>query len=276
MVRLALAAVVAGVVYVATPGAADIGFLWRGAVALLAGCDPYLADPPFLYPLPAAVLFLPLTAFSEPVATKGVTALCAGVLAYRLPAHRLPALLSVPFFLSVKVANPFAMMALAGLGWVTAVKPNIGGVSLAARWRWRDVWIAAALTLLSFVVFTTWPLAWYAALGRQIAPHFPPVMWPLGVVGLLGLWRWRTAEGRALTAITVLPSSALPYDLLTLHLCARTARDSWLLTGAGWLVFLVLLATGPHDLVRAWTMGHLIMALGVLAPAAAIVLRRDA
>jgi hypothetical protein len=270
--RALLAVTVAVAAYIGALGTADIGFLWRAARALLAGVDPYATHPPFLYPLPAAVLALPLTVFSEHVATKGATALCAGVLAYLLPAHRLPALLSVPFVLGVYFANPFSMLALLGFGWVAAAKPNIGGVALAVKPRWRDIGIAVAVTLVSFVLFPTWPAHWYASLHRQIAPHFPPVVWPLGAIGLLGLLRWRTEEGRALAAVTLLPSSAVPYDLLTLYLCARTWRDSWALTALGWIVWFVLLATAPHDLVRAWTAGHLIMALGVLVPVAVMVL----
>jgi hypothetical protein len=271
--RALIAVAVAVASYIGALGTADIGFLWRAALALRAGADPYATvGAPFLYPLPAAVLALPLTVFSETVATKGGTALCAGLLAYLLPAHRLPALLSVPFVLGVYFANPFSMLALVGFGWIAAAKPNIGGVAIAARWRWRDIGIACALTVIAFALMPTWPLHWLASLGRQIAPHFPPVVWPLGVVGLIGLLRWRTAEGRALAAVTLLPSSAVPYDLLTLYLCTRTARDAWVLTACGWLVWFVLLATAPHDLVRAWTAGHLIMALGVLVPVAVMVL----
>jgi hypothetical protein len=273
---LGVAAALTVAVAVATPPSADVGFLWRAARALAGGGNPYDTGEgayPFLYPLPAAVLFLPFAWLPELAATKVATALSAGVMAYLLPAHRWPALLSVPFWLGVRVANPWAMLALAGLGWITAAKPNIGGVALIANPRRRDLGVAMGLTAIAFVLMPTWPLHWLASLSRQIAPHWPPLMWPLGVVGLGALLRWRTSEGRALAAITLLPSSALPYDLLTLHLCARSPRDSWVLTACGWATFLVLTLTAPHDLVRPWTWGHAIMALGLLAPCAVIILR---
>ena len=94
------------------------------------------------------------------------------------------------------------------------------------------------------------------------------------MIGLVALFRWRAGEGRALGALTLVPVSAMPYDLLLIHLCARTTSESWALTVAGWLTFLVLIISGPHDLVRPWTLGHFIIALGVVAPATIIVLRQ--
>ena len=252
----------------ATASGDDFGFPVRAARVLLAAGDPYAVTPPFLYPLPAALVAIPFLWL--PVVW--ASALAVALSATLLP---LPMLLSAPFLLGAMYANPWAALVVGGMGWVVAVKPNIGGVGVLARTNKRDLLIALALLSLSFALMPSWPLHWVQALQRQIAPHWPPVMWPLGAVGLLGALRWREPHGRALVAATLLPSSALPYDLLVLWLCARTPRDAWVLTACSWLTWLVITATAPHDLVRPWTVGHLLMSLGAIMPATAIVLRRE-
>jgi hypothetical protein len=262
------AAVVAAAVYLSrsTTAGDDFGFPVRAARALIRNCDPYAVTPPFLYPLPAAVVALPLAWLPIVWASAVAVALSAALLP-------VPILLSAPFVLGVLYANPWAAFVVGGMGWVAAVKPNIGGVGIITNTRRRDIVIAAALLALSFLLMPSWPIHWWAALHRQIAPHWPPVAWPLGAIGLLGALRWRQPQGRALVAATLLPSSALPYDLLVLWLCARAPRDAWVLTGCSWLTWLAITATAPHDLVRPWTVGHLLISLGVIAPATVIVLR---
>jgi hypothetical protein len=262
----------------AAPVSGDIGFLWRAARAFLEGRNPYRGAEALLYPLPAVIAAVPLAMLPERVATTVFVAVSAAVLAFVLGPNRFPALFSVPFWLAVRTAN-WPMLALAGAlwpgaGWLWVVKPNLGLVMLGYQVRRQDLWIGAALIALSFALSPTWPVDWLDALGRQPTPHLPMLFWPLGFIGLVGLLRWRTPEGRVLVALTLVPVSALPYDLLLLHLCTRNARESWILTGAGWATFLVLLGTAPHNLVRPFTVGHLLISLGVLLPAAIVVWRR--
>jgi len=101
-------------------------------------------------------------------------------------------------------------------------------------------------------------------------------LWPFGFVGLAGLLRWRTPEGRILAAMTLAPSSAWFYDQLFLMLVARTWKQSLVLGALSWVAFIVVLATqAPINLVdpeRARGVQR-ILVLGTYLPAAVLDLR---
>jgi hypothetical protein len=190
---------------------------------------------------------------------------------------RLLALVSPPFLFSIQTANWPPLIAsaalLPGLGWLVATKPNLGLVALAHAPRRATILGAIAFAVLAVVIAPTWPMGWIEHLRRQPVSHLPALAWPAGFVGLLGLLRWRTPEGRALAAMTVVPTASLPYDWVMILLCARTSRDTVALTAALWAGWLLLLMTAPNRLDIAWTRGHLLLSLAWLIPAAAIVLR---
>ena len=127
--------------------------------------------------------------------------------------------------------------------------------------------------VVSLVIIPRWPLEWLEHLGRQPSKHNPVIMWPMGFVGLLGLLRWRTPEGRLLTASTLVPTASLPYDHLMLWLVARTWKQAAALTVLSWIGYIAVLATAPHDLTGSARLLHVLLALGMYLPAAAIVLR---
>ena len=241
----------------------------------------YGAGGPFLYPLPAAIAALPLAGLQVAAAASAFVGISAALLAYGLTASgwlRLTAMLSPPFLFSVQTANwPPLLVAsalLPALGWLAAAKPNLGVVSLAYRPSRIALGGIVLLTVVSLLVNPGWPAEWLAHVRRQPISHLPALFWPFGAVGLLGLLRWRTAEGRALAALTVVPTATLPYDWLLLWLCARTGLETVVFTVVGWLAWTALLATGPNNLVEPWTRGHLILSLGWILPAAILVLRR--
>ena len=122
-----------------------------------------------------------------------------------------------------------------------------------------------------------WPREWLEHLGRQPSPHPPALLWPFGFVGLVGLLRWRTPEGRLLAAMTLVPSSAWFYDQLFLMLVARTWKQSLVLGALSWIAFILVLATqAPINLIdpeRARGVQR-ILVLGTYLPAAVLVLRQ--
>lgn len=273
------------------PTGGDFGFAVRAARHLISGVNPYDAmvvtakygeGGPLLYPLPVVFAGLPFAWMELKAASALFIALSTFWLAFALWQTRgvlaLSALLSPPMLWSVLTAQwPPLMLAAAltaGAGWFGAMKPNLGLIGWLYRPDRVTIVGGVILCALSLYLVPTWPFDWWRHLHAQPVAHLPALMWPLGAVGLLGLLRWRTPEGRVLAALTVVPLSATPYDWLLLWLVARTGRECLTLTVITWSAWLAMLATAPHNLVRAWTAGHLLLSLGWLLPALLITLRR--
>lgn len=267
--------------------AIDFTYPWRAARHLLAGRDPYANMPrapyaqagPFLYPLPGALLALPFAPFAAPLAGAlfmGISTLALVYALARRAAWQLLMLLSPSFalaYLNVQF-SPLMVAAtlLPWLAWVAAAKPNLGLVAFAFRPSRVMVIGGMILVAISFALVPLWPLGWLTHLRQQQTQHLPAVM-SLGAVGLVGLLRWRSPEGRLLAGMTVVPMSVLPYDHLFLWLIPRTWRESLALSAAGWAAYLAFLATAPHDLRVTSTPANLTLALGFYLPAAVMVLR---
>jgi hypothetical protein len=272
--------------------ALDFTYPWRAAGHLLAGRDPYLNMPhasytlggPFLYPLPTAMLVLPLAQFSVRTAGAIFTSISVGLLAFALTSRAywpLLMLLSAPFFLALwNVQWSMLLVAaslLPGIGWLGVAKPNLGLVVFAHRPRWSTALGAIVLLVAGLAINVEWPHEWIEHLGQQPSPHPPALLWPFGFVGLVGLLRWRTPEGRVLAAMTLAPSSAWFYDQLFLMLVARSWKQSVVLGLVSWVAFVLVLATqAPINLIdpeRARGVQR-ILVLGMYLPAAILVLRR--
>jgi hypothetical protein len=292
-VAIAIGAAISGLylVYVAMhpgAGAGDFEFPLRAARLLLAGRDPYRDMVPgvpgaagaFLYPLPTALVATPFAGFPPAYAGAAFLGVSSGLLAYGLTATgwwRLLALMSPAFLLAFSVANwPPVIMAsalLPGLGWLAVAKPNIGLVSFAYRPRWSAVIGGAAAAVVCLVLVPRWPFEWLSHVGRQEIPHVPTLLWPLGIAGLAGLLRWRTPEGRALLAFTLVPVSAFPYDHLLLWLIPRTFREALLLTWTAWLTAPAILGFNAEQSRTTLLLIQGAISLGTVVPAAVLVLR---
>jgi hypothetical protein len=270
-------------------GAGDFGFPLRAARILIAGGDPYREMVPgvpgaagaFLYPLPAALVAVPFAGLEPDFAAAAFVGLSGGMLAFALSRAgwwRLVALMSPAFLLAFSVANwpPLLMTAalVPGLGWLAAAKPNIGLVAFAYRPRWSSVIGGLVIVVVSLIAIPRWPSEWLAHVVRQEIAHSPTFAWPLGVVGLAGLLRWRTPEGRALVAFTLIPVSVFPYDHLMLWLIPGTFREILLLTWTAWLTApaLLLFNGAPSRATLLLIQGTI--ALGTVVPATVLVLRR--
>jgi hypothetical protein len=207
---------------------------YNGAQAWLAGRDPY-ADSwrqlnwwwrwPLAYPMPAVLLAVPFTLVPLPVARVLFVGLAVGVLAFGLTRRGwwgLALLLSGGGLQAMLTAQWTLWLAAAVLlpawGWIVAVKPTTGLVTLAGMRSRRDllraIGGAAALTVLSLLLWPTWPRGWLTNLaggGLTVRPLF---LRPWTSVSLLGWLAWRYPAGRMLGMLALAPHTETPYNIL--------------------------------------------------------------
>jgi hypothetical protein len=269
--------------------AADFTFPWRAARHLVAGRDPYQHMPrvpvyaaagPFPYPLTTALVALPFAGLRPPLAGGLFIGVSFALLAFALTGKALWPLvifLSAPLVLTLTTVqwSPLilASLLLPGLGWLGAAKPNLGLVTFLLRPRWSTVIGGLGLAGVAFWLVPHWPLEWLEHLRLATLTYRPVVMWPLGFVGLAGLLRWRTFEGRVLAAMTLVPLAPFHYDHLFLWLIPRTWRQSLVLSATSWVSVIAMLATTPHDLTRDPRLVQGIIVAGMYLPASIMVLR---
>jgi hypothetical protein len=270
--------------------AADFTFPWRAAGHLLAGRDPYEFMPrvptyaesgPFPYPLTSAIVALPFARLSPPAAGGLFIGISFAVLAFALTRAKywpLVTFLSAPAILTLTTTqwSPLilASVLLTGIGWIAAAKPNLGLVAFALKPQWFTIIGGLLLCAVAFVLVPKWPLEWLEHLKLATLTYRPVAMWPFGAVGLLGLFRWRTFEGRALAAMTLVPVAPFHYDHLLLWLVPRSWQESLVLSACSWVSVIVMLATTPHDLTRDPRLVQGIIVAGMYLPAVVMVLRR--
>lgn len=275
-----------------SPG--DLQQAWMGAVAVLQGQDPYQVigpqrqfehEFPFIYPLPASLVILPLALLGELPAAVVFVWISTALLAFSITAdgwHRLPLFLSSAFVMSIRRVQwtPLltAAMQLPSLAWVLIAKPNIGLALLLAARSGRMVKVAvvggAALALASILILPQWPAEWLEAVGSATHTR-APITQPGGFLVLLALLRWRRWDARLIVALACVPQTLYWYDILPLLLIARTFRESLLLslvTSSGFLIDMALV-TDVDVLVPHKRFGALIVAVAYL-PATLLVLRR--
>jgi hypothetical protein len=271
--------------------AADFTGVWRAAGHLLQGCNPYTCIPAGLdyplgrlaYPLPAAVVALPLGGFAPHVAAGlfvgiGMAALAFAVLV-RAP-HRLLMFASPPFVMAFSLVQWSPLLTAAGmiepLGVFAVCKPNLGLALLARR---PTTWIVAGgivLAAVSFWLVPTWLTDWLGGV-RGMSYYKSPVAVPGGFLLLLAALRWRDPDARFLLALSIIPTNLILYDQLPLFLIARTRREMLILFGGSWLAPLVAKVVTP-TWIRDEAFGQTFMRAPIVAllflPALYIVLSR--
>jgi len=227
--------------------AADFTYPWLAARAVWKGVDAYAfvaqAHPPFgpwlLYPLPAALVTLPIAWLPmRTAASVGVGASC-GLLAFSVtrtafwpllmfvsaPAMRLADSVQIwpPIFTAAAFWAP-------GLG-LLAAKPNFALPIIAFQTRLRSVVIGAVVGItivgLSFIVDQHWLARWIAIVrdSPPSAQFRPPMLRAAGCFLVLSVLRWRRPEGRLLFCMALVPQTAYFYDQLPLLLIPGTRRQ---------------------------------------------------
>lgn len=273
--------------------AGDFTWSWRAARALLAGQNPYEVIRPtgpypfdayFKYPLPAALVALPLAGLPAHVAGAVFFGASAALLAWALTRDgyaRLPLLASGPFLSAATMVQWSPLLAAAWLlpwcGMFAAAKPNLGLAAVGARPSWRGIAGAAALLLLSLLLLPRWPPDWLQVLRQGTAANYrAPVTLPGGALALLVLLRWRRPEARLVALLACVPQIIAFYDQLLLLLVPRTFRESALaallslVAFQGWLARGGLAPAQWTGTTGAWPwIGPLLF-----APAVLMILRR--
>jgi hypothetical protein len=276
----------------------DLGQVWFAARAVLHGQNPYaLIGPgrafewqaPLLYPLPAALVALPIAPLSEAWAVTafmavGVFGLCWALTEYGY--GPLWGLASVCMYQVVEITQWAPMLATAYIfapfSAILIAKPTIGTVVFAAKpSRWAILG-GAFFILLAFVLQPHWVPAWRQALqsasvgAGKAFPYTAPVMYPGDVLALLALLRWRRPEARLLAALAVVPQTTLPYEGLLLFLIPRGWKQALSLAALSWanVVFVSHVMRPPNILTDRILAFGPTMTVFLYLPCTLMVLRR--
>lgn len=234
--------------------AKDFTYPWRAARALLAGLDPYVVMQPtgpypyesrFPYPLPAALVVVPLAWLSAAVAGAAFFGLSAAALTWALLAGggglaRLWMLVSAPFAMAL-VLGQWSPLLVAGAllpacAWALSLKPTLGLALFVSRPSRAAVVGGAVLALIGLLLVPAWPVEWVRA-ARATVGHPAFVTQPFGWLPLLALLRWRDRDARLVALLACVPQNPYFYDQLPLWLVARSGRAAAALTALSWLAF---------------------------------------
>jgi hypothetical protein len=275
----------------------DFTQVWLAARAILAGADPYaVVGPgltydwpyPLLYPLPAAILALPVAWLSAPAASAVFMILGASVFAFALMRHGLGPLLgavsaSAYFAFGVVQWSPVlaAAVVLPPLSVLLVAKPTIGAAVFVAKPSWWAVWGGLMLAAVAFAIDAAWFSHWLGAVDRNArqwapaAPYRAPVTLPGGILALACLLRWRRPEARLVAALACVPQTLLLYEALPLFLVPRTWRESILLTIGSYGVLGWVAHANPANLAARHVATGSAMVLLLYLPATVMVLLRS-
>lgn len=260
---------------------------WHGARVLLDGGNPYEWPPNFapffideqlFYPLTALVAALPFARLPYHLALATFFGLGSGLLAYgvaRTAPHRFALFCGFPFIMAALLGawSPYiaAALVIPALGFVIAVKPNIGLAALVTRPSRTMIVGAAILVVISIAAMPSWPGRWLSVLPLA-PPHLTPIATWLGAPLALALLRWRRPEARLLLAMSLVPQTAMFADQLLLFLVPQTRRQSLglaLVSAVGGVAWIARLRAGGHPAI----VGAPYVLLSVYLPALFVVLR---
>jgi hypothetical protein len=241
----------------------DFDVLYDMAGRLLRGEDVYpLGTRSFLYPFPAVLLAVPFKPIPLWLARPIFDVIVGWAFVYALWKYRGPyallALLSGAYLFAMAKGQTTPLMVAAtlvpALGFLFAVRPNTSAVLWIARPTWLPMLGVSIFLALSLAVRPTWPLDWWMTLPVDTTEFMPIVMRPFGAVLLLAAFRWYSPEGRLLLAITCIPQTALPHELVALALIPANGVQMAVYGIGSWIA--VAAATGRLQLGSAladWT-----------------------
>jgi hypothetical protein len=229
----------------------DFEQVWYAARAILAGNDPYALIGPgrpfefdfsFRYPLPAAVVAIPVTPLPSHIACGVFVGLGLACLAWTLTRHGHAPLIGL---LSASVASAIdsvqwspllaAATAIAPLGVVLAAKPTIGLAMFVARpSRWA-FFGGLAVTAVAFALLPSWFVEWREALSDRTGIAMLALR-PGGAIALLCLLKWRRPEARMLAVLACVPMTPVLYETVPLLLIPRRWWEALLLVFASYVV----------------------------------------
>jgi hypothetical protein len=266
----------------------DFAHFHMAARLVLEGRNPYdrvgwpLTDY-YLYPLPTALVLVPLAWMPSPWAGAIVFGAASALLALGLTRTSeagpwaLLVFTTPAYLIAAKLGQWSPLLAAAAfwpaIGWVVMLKPNLG-LALFAGWpRWRTVIVAGAIGVASLLVLPTWPAEWLRN-ATSIALHPAPIRLLGGPLLLLALVRWRRPEARLVAVRACVPQVFLFADqLLVSALVPRTKLEHGAMTAAVWAAY-ALTPTPSGSGERLMTLSQPYIIALVYGAALLIVLRR--
>lgn len=232
----------------AQPLGVDFDYLWWAGRAVWQGLDPYAEvrqnlPSPFYYPGTAAVVMALFGPLSRNLAAALFAGLGMGLLCGSVTGWRRWIILSAPALQAILFGqwSPLltAAVGLRWLGFLWAVKPNIG-VTLFGAWPSRmSLYGGIGVLFLSFLLVPHWPGEWLNVLPGT--PHYTaPVLRPGGFLLLLAWLRWRQPEARLLGLLAVVPHTTGIYEQLPLLLIPQTRLRFIVLMGLSHLAAILV------------------------------------
>ncbi len=248
------------------PGAwvSDFTIHWLAADAFRHGYSPYRVinawsnqysfNVGYVYWLPTAVILSPFAWLPMQVAMRLFSALSAAVFTYAITRDgwwRLPFLASLPFVWCVAAGQTVPLVTAAiflpALGWLAPIKYTTAAAGAAFNLSRVYVFSAAAVVVVSVILWPSWPREWWVDLHEGVGPpnwHIP-IRVAGGVVLLAALTKWRRPEARFLAVMACVPQTMLYYDQLPLLVVARTYRQALALSVASWVAPIVFVSLHP-------------------------------
>lgn len=261
----------------------DFDLLWYSARHLVHGVDPYPRWHdhwrwPLYYPLPAVFLALPFVMLPLGAARLAFNAAVGATLGLAFRGRELwrwGTFFSGAYVYATIRGQPTPLLTAAtllpALGFLYTVKPNLG-IALFAGWPSRLAMIGSVAVLaLSFLVLPRWPLEWLEAI-RGTPVILSPIRRPFGWLLLLAALRWRSAEGRLLLALALVPQNSLPHEAVVLALIPQNGVQMAVYCVGTWLATVVTWALGTHApslaaaqvIVWPWLLGGVYLPMLIL------------
>ena len=261
-------------------GAGDFGWSLRAARDLLAGRDPYGYPPgPYNipYPLPTALLAIPLTWLRDVIAGGVFFGMSSGILAWLILSYGKPwqllIFLSWPFLYASFYAQwaPLILCLYFTPAFLSVLlmKPQTAlPLVLTQRPSWLGIGLTFAIGIVSLVIYPSWPLIWLGQISTYQGIIPPLFVLPLGPLMLFALLRYRDRKAWLLLLTAVMPQRVL-YDQMALFLIASNRREMLILVLCSWISLPALLIFGGwNNLPGGWKLWMLLTlylpALGIL------------
>jgi hypothetical protein len=208
--------------------AADFRWAIHLAQRLIARQNPY--DTPLeQYPLPAALLALPMLRLQPEIAAALFYGVSSALLCFGLTREnygRLRIFLAYPFWAGVLTAQWSTIIAASAffpiLLPVTMMKPQVGLPVFLTRLSRRGLIGCILVGALSLMVLPQWPRLWLGQAHNY--EHFVPLLIFPGPLLLLALLRYRERDAWLLLLAAVMPQRWF-FDSFTLWLIPKSRRE---------------------------------------------------